>query len=93
MQPGPVPTIVVEAGPGFDSSYDSCPARGMVSTEAGDPLRADHLCRSCSIEGRILALWPVATLRHSACVEMPRDPASLGPSVRAEGSTDLGEDS
>jgi hypothetical protein len=93
MEPRPASTIVVGAGPGLVSLYYPCPERGMVSMDAGDPLEADHLCRSCSIEGRMSALWHVATLRHSVCEETPRDPASLGPSVRVGGSTDLGEDS
>ncbi len=55
IKPVPASTIVVGAGTGFVSLYDPCPERGMVSTDAGDPLEADHLCRSCSIEGRMSA--------------------------------------
>ena len=92
MQPGPAqplwlgPALVV-----FHRIILDQRAGGLDIT--GDPIRSDHLCRSSSIEERISALWPAATLRRSAREEMPRDQSFLGPSVQVGGSRDPGEDS
>lgn len=92
MQPEPVPTVVVgSALVVFRRIILDQRAGGLDST--GDPIRSDHLCRSFSIEERISALWPAATLRHSACEETLGDQSFLDPSVQGGESRDPGEDS